>query len=154
MSRTVKQYEEEILKVIENNNIFFIEEIFAFTSVIGRTQFYNLKLNESDILLKRMNDNKTKTKKSMQNKWYKSDNATLQIALMKLICEDEERIKLTQNYTEISGNKDKPLYVDNPRVLRTLLLTAQEVENVERLNGSDDNSDNEPKTTLPAKLNQ
>lgn len=100
--KTFEEYEKEIALVIEERNIFFIEELFAYYSGLSRSQFYNLELNKSDTLLKKMQNNRTKTKKSMQNKWYKSNNATLQLALMKLIADDEERKRLSQTYTDIT----------------------------------------------------
>ena len=103
MAKTKEDYEAELLKVIKDNRIFFIEELFAFQSTIGRSQFYNLELNKSDTLLKAMEDNKTTTKKSMQNKWYRSDNPTLQIALYKTIATDDERKKLSQQFTDVTS---------------------------------------------------
>ena len=36
----------------------------------------------------------------MRSKWYKSDNATLQMGLMKLISSDEERQRLSQTHID------------------------------------------------------
>ena len=104
MSKAIEDYKSKLLEVIKSNRIFFIEELFSFQSIISRSQFYNLGLNKSDILLKAMADNKTVTKKNMQNKWYRSDNATLQIALFKLLADDDERKKLSQQFTDVTSN--------------------------------------------------
>jgi len=42
--------------------------------------------------------NRTELKVSMRSKWYKSNAPALQMALMKLICTDEERIKLSMTH--------------------------------------------------------
>jgi hypothetical protein len=68
-----------------------------------RATFYNLGLDKLDTIKDALEQNKIETKNSMRAKWYKSDNATLQIALMKLISSDEERRKMSQNYNEITG---------------------------------------------------
>jgi hypothetical protein len=131
MAKSIKQYEQELLNVIKEYNIFFIEEIFAYTSVISRGHFYELNLNKSDTLLKAMTDNKTKTKKSMQNKWYKSDNATLQVALMKLICDDDERQKLSQSYNKIDADIKGQIDTGTKEVANLLrsIIESNEEEN-------------------------
>ena len=40
----------------------------------------------------------------MRSKWYKSNSPALQLALMKLICTDEERKKLAMQYSENLNN--------------------------------------------------
>jgi len=107
--KKTEQYETEILPIIEKNNLFFIKDIFAFYSGIKSSQFYNLGLEKSETLLKALDDNKVKTCQSLKNKWYKSENPTLQLALFKTICSDEERKKLAMNYTELTGANGKDL---------------------------------------------
>ena len=97
-------YEKEILKVIKENNLFVIQDIFAFYSGIKSSQFYNLELEKSEILKRAIDDNKKKTCQSQKNKWYKSDNPTLQIALFKTICSNDDLRKLAQTYQTIDGD--------------------------------------------------
>ncbi len=107
MSRKEK-YEKEIVEVIKKNNLFVIQDIFAFYTGIKSSQFYNLELEKSECIIKAIRDNKSMTCQSLKNKWYRSENATLQIALFKTICSDEEAHRLngtrieTVNRTEIS----------------------------------------------------
>jgi len=105
----VDKYEAEILQVIKTNNLFSIEDIFAFYSGCCKATFYNNKLNELDSLKRAIDDNKTKTKQSLKNKWYKSENPTLQLALYKSICTDEERKAISMNYQELTGKDGKDL---------------------------------------------
>ena len=78
--------------------------IFAFYSGIKSSQFYNLELEKSENIKKAIDDNKIKTRQSLKNKWYKSDNPTLQIALYKTICSDEEAHRLNGTKQEITQN--------------------------------------------------
>ena len=98
--KTFKTYEKEIIEVIKKNNLFVINDIFAFYSGCVRETFYKRKLNLSDNIKKAIDDNKIKTKQSMKNKWFKSDNATLQMGLMKLLGSDEEAHRLNGTKTE------------------------------------------------------
>lgn len=92
--KTFDTYEKEIIEIIKKNNLFVINDIFAFYSGCVRETFYKRKLNLSDSIKKAIDDNKVKTKQSMKNKWYKSDNATLQMGLMKLLGTEEEAHRL------------------------------------------------------------
>jgi len=118
--RTFEQYEVDILDAIKTSNLFTIEMIFSFYSGISRSQFYELKLNKSDILKNALDDNKNRTKQSMLNKWYKSDNPTLQMGLMKLIGTDEEAHRLNGSKT-ISDTTIKVASPDAIELAKTLL---------------------------------
>ena len=102
--KTFKQYETEIIKVIQANNLFVISDIFAFYTGIKSSQFYNLKLEKSDNLLKSIDDNKSKTCQSLKNKWFKSDNPTLQIALFKTICSSDDLRRLAKKYQTLDSD--------------------------------------------------
>jgi len=101
--KKVERYESEILKVIKENKIYVIKDIFAFYTGIKSSQFYNLKLEKSESILKALDDNKVKTKYSLKQKWLESNNAILQLALYKLICTDDERRALSMQQIEHSG---------------------------------------------------
>ena len=55
-----------------------------------------------------INKNKVLTKTEMRSRWYQSENPTLQIALYKTICSDDERKMLSTNHTDITTN-GKPI---------------------------------------------
>lgn len=100
MGRPKAKYEKDIIKCIKDNNIFQICDIFAFYPGLKSAQFYNLKLEKSEDIKKALDDNKVLIKASLKNKWYKSDNATLQLALFKLLSTDEELQKLAMQYID------------------------------------------------------
>ena len=99
-------YEKEILEIIKKHNLFVISDIFAFYTGIQSSQFYNLGLEKSEHIKKAIDDNKIKTKQSLKNRWYKSENPTLQIALFKTICSDEEAHRLNGSKTQTDITTD------------------------------------------------
>jgi hypothetical protein len=94
------------LKAIEEKKLFFIEDVVSYLPC-DKTTFYNHDLHENNAIKDALEKNKTEVKVSMRSKWYKSENATLQVALMKLISTDAEAHRLngtrTENKTELSG---------------------------------------------------
>ena len=103
------KYEKDIVKVIKDNNLFVITDIFAFYSGLKRSQFYNLKLDKSDNIKKAIDDNKVKTKQSLKTEWLKSGNPTLQIALYKLIGTREEYMALANARQEMNVSGIEPI---------------------------------------------
>lgn len=125
--RTFKQYETDIIKTIKEKNIFTIEMLFAFYSGISRSQFYNMKLNKSDNIKKALDDNKNRTKQSLLAKWFKSDNATLQIALFKILGTEEEYYRLSSTKYNIEGTLQ-----EKKNTIRDLFPTDEEHKELEK----------------------
>ena len=100
MGKTKEQHETEILDVIVKHKIMKINHIFTHYTDLQRAQFYNLELDKSDILKEAISTNKSKAVSYMLNKWVGSDNATLQISAFKVLCEDEDRKKLSMQFVE------------------------------------------------------
>jgi len=113
-------YEKDILKVIKDNNLFVIQDIFAFYSGIKCSQFYNLELEKSEILKRAIDDNKKKTCQSLKNKWFNSDNPTLQIALFKTISTKKDLRRLSQTYQDVTskGKEIKELRIGSVTINR------------------------------------
>jgi len=97
---------EQAKELILKNKLFFVEDIVALLGISKPTfyDFFKVDSNEFNELSKMLNENKAKIKVSMRKKWHESENATLQMALMKLICTDDERKKLSMNHTDITTN--------------------------------------------------
>ena len=81
-----------------------IQHIFQHYTDLGSAQFYNLELEKSESIKEAIQTNKSKAISYMLNKWVGSDNATLQISAFKILCEDEDRKKLSMQFVE-SENK-------------------------------------------------
>ena len=104
MGKTKEQHETEILEVIIKNKIMKISHIFQHYTDLKSAQFYNLELEKSESIKEQIRLNKTKAVSYMLNKWIASDNATLQISAFKVVCEDDERKKLSMQYVESDNN--------------------------------------------------
>jgi len=97
---------EQAKDVILKNKLFFIEDIVAYLP-IGKPTFYDyypVGSNEMNELKALLEVNRVTLKVSMRSKWYTSNAPALQMALMKLICNDEERKMLSMQFIE-SENK-------------------------------------------------
>ena len=101
-----KKIFEQAKEMIVKHKLFFIEDIVAFLPCDKTTfyRFFEVESNEYNELKELLNQNKTELKVSMRSKWYKSNAPALQMALMKLICTDDERKKLAMQYSENENN--------------------------------------------------
>lgn len=94
---------EQSKELVDKHKLFFIEDIIAFLPCTKPT-FYDYfppdsdELNQLKELLER---NRIEVKSSMRSKWYKSENATLQVTLMKLIGTDEERKRMSMTHSQV-----------------------------------------------------
>lgn len=120
------------LKIIPEKNLFFFEDVYTFLG-ISKSTFYEHFPNQSNDykqIAELLNQNAVTTKHSMRKKWYKSDNATLQVSLMKMIGNDEDRKRLTQTYSknELSGAIGTVDLSKDPDALTTLLTTFEAIK--------------------------
>jgi F0F1-type ATP synthase delta subunit len=67
-------------------------------------EFFPLESDELNNLKNLLNINKTKTKSAIRAKLFKSDKAGELLALYRLICDNEERQKLNQQYIEMRAD--------------------------------------------------
>lgn len=114
--------ESMALDAIKKHNLFTITDIVAYLP-ISRQTFYDRGLDKLDSLKEAVDANKLKTKQSMKQKWFKSDNATLQVALMKLIGDDEDRQRLTQQHIDHTSKGEA---LPQPQVYMPTDLTPDE----------------------------
>jgi hypothetical protein len=109
---------EQAKEAIEKNNLFFIEDIVAFLPITKKTyyEYFPLESDESNELKEMLELNKIKTKSSIRAKLYKGEKAAELLALYRLICTNEERQMLNQNYIDITtkgGELKSPTYIVN-----------------------------------------
>ena len=106
MAYKTEQLFEQAKEVIVKHKLFFIEDIVSFLPC-DKTTFYNhFKVDSNDFneLKELLEVNRVELKVSMRSKWYKSNAPALQMALMKLICTDDERRILSMQYNENNSN--------------------------------------------------
>jgi hypothetical protein len=101
-----KKHEKAIIDCIKNNPIFSFKDIFVYYKAISRATAYNHNLDKIDSIKEAIYDNKRTGVTTLIDKWITSDNATLQIAAFKQICEEDERQKLNQQYIDHTSKGD------------------------------------------------
>ena len=96
------EHEKGILEAIQKHPIFSFNDIFVYYKGCCRATAYNHNLDKLDSIKEAIYTNKRKGVTSLKAKWLNSDNATLQLAIMRMICDPEEHKALNQNYTDIT----------------------------------------------------
>lgn len=96
-------------EVAINNNLYFIEDIVHMLPISKPTfyDYFKVDSNEFNELRELLDNNRVNTKVILRKKWLESDNATLQMGLMKLICNDEERKNLSQTHQDVTTGGEK-----------------------------------------------
>ena len=108
------KHEKGILEAIQKHPIFCFNDIFVYYEACSRATAYNHNLDKLDSIKEAIYKNRRKGVTSLKAKWLKSENATLQLAAMRLICDADEHRALNQNYTNIRVDDitDKPIDID------------------------------------------
>lgn len=102
MAYKKKELLAKSLEVIQEKKLFFIEDVITLLPC-SKPTFYDhfpVDSNELNQIKDELEKNRVAVKASMRNKWYNSSNPTLQVCLMKLICTDEERKRISNTYIE------------------------------------------------------
>ena len=102
-----REHEKAILETIAKNPIFKFKDIFVYYKGCSRSTAYNHNLDKLDSIKEALYSNKRKGVSSLLAKWLASDNATLQLAAMRMICDQEEHRSLNQNYTDLTTKGEK-----------------------------------------------
>lgn len=92
-------------KAIQENEIFFIEDIVAFLPCSKPTFYDHFPVNSDEFndLKEMLNTNKIKTKQLIRRKLMESPKASELLAVYRLICTDEERKMLNQSYIDVTS---------------------------------------------------
>lgn len=101
-----KKIFEQAKEMIVKHKLFFVDDIVSFLpcSKSSFYEFYPDGSDELDELKALLEVNRVTLKVSMRSKWYTSNAPALQMALMKLICTDEERKMLSMTHSDITTN--------------------------------------------------
>lgn len=98
---------QKALKVIKKQDLTFVAEISKALGVARKT-LYNKKITEDERIIDAIEDNKMSVVKKLKDKWMHSDNPTLQIALMKMVCSDEIADRINGTKQKIEANLNTP----------------------------------------------
>ena len=107
--KEIKKIFEKAKEVIAKHNLIFIEEIVSYLPISKPTfyEYFPIDSNEINELKTLLEDNSVSIKSRLRNKWYESDNPTLQIALYRLTSRDDEHKKLNQSYIDHTSKNEK-----------------------------------------------
>lgn len=111
------EHEAGILEAIAKHPIFCFNDIFGYYVACSRSTAYNHGLDKLDSIKEAIFKNRRKGVTSLKAKWLKSDNATLQLAAMRMMCEPDEHRALNQNYTDVTSKGEK---IESKDPLQTL----------------------------------
>lgn len=99
MAISIKELEKKALKILEKNrDIYFFTDL-AMELGYNRQYLYEVGFSpdKNDTLKEALENNKKYIKRGLRNKWYKNDNATTQVALYKLLANEDELARLNNN---------------------------------------------------------
>ena len=123
----LKKIEQDIVDTIKKNNITFFDEIFTILD-FSPSIFYDNKLNELNSIKDEIEKNRAILKRELRNKWFESTNATLNAALYKLICTDEEKRALSSSANKTSQNNE---ICTQEEYLKSLKEMGEGIENAD-----------------------
>lgn len=111
----IKKLREKALKILEKKkDIYFFADL-ATELGYARQYLYEIGFcpDKDDILKQALDDNKKTIKRGLRNKWFKSDNATVQVALYKLLADEDELARLNNNIDVTLKGKNFTVTVSN-----------------------------------------
>jgi hypothetical protein len=93
MTKKVETIYKQALTLVIDKKCLFIEHLIAYLPISKATfyDYFKVGSNELNELKELISNNRINRKIQMYNKWFDSDNATLQVSLMKLLGNEEER---------------------------------------------------------------
>lgn len=109
MAYSRRRLYEQAMQVIEERNLFFIEDLVAFLPC-DRATFYRKfpqGCDECDNIKSALETNKVRTKSAIRHRLFNMDNPTAQIALYRMIATPEERDAISTTKTDITSGGEK-----------------------------------------------
>lgn len=108
MANNKEKIFKQALDVATKKKLFFVEQVIAFLPITKPTfyDYFKVDSNEFNDIKNILENNRIEVSSAMYKKWFDSDNATLQVSLMKIIGSDEARRALSTNWsnTDITTN--------------------------------------------------
>ena len=101
-----EQIYELAMQTIKSKRPLFIDELISYLPITRATfySYYPLESDKLNNIKEAINHCKIELKASMRNKWYKSENPTLQVSLMKLLANNEEREALMMSASTVDNS--------------------------------------------------
>nr|DAF37277.1 MAG TPA: transcriptional regulator [Caudoviricetes sp.] len=117
---------EQAITAIKENNLWFFEDIVAYLPICKGTfyRFFPVDSEEYNQMKELLLINRTRTKIELRKKLMQSDRASELLAIYRLIGTKEERIKLMQNYVDVTSKGEK---IDNNIQVEIIDKTSDKV---------------------------
>jgi len=100
MATDTETLKKKSLLAIKKHKITLITEVCSFIGISEAT-FYRHELHKDEDVQNEILANKVHITWKLKSKWFLSDNPTLQIALFKLTCSEDEAHRLNATKREI-----------------------------------------------------
>jgi hypothetical protein len=113
MHRTTEQYKKEALDAIIKHKLMRVSHIFGGFVSYTRMHFYRLELHNDPDIQAAILQNRTKATNYLIQKWIQSENPTLQIAAMRMVCDEEERQALAIKHVDHTTKGEKINDIDS-----------------------------------------
>ena len=94
MGYDTNELERKAIEAIKEHGVIYIEEVCAYLPC-SRATFYNHGLDKLDTIKEALEDSRIIKKAELRKKWERSENATLNISLYKLLANEEELMRLS-----------------------------------------------------------
>lgn len=104
MDAKTKKYKSELLEAIKKHKLMRFDHAFGGFVTFSRRTAYGCGLHEMHDIKDALYENRLKGVNYLVQKWIQSDNPTLQIAAMRMICEGEDHQRLNQQYIDHTSN--------------------------------------------------
>lgn len=116
----------QAVNAIKENNLWFIEDVLAYLPICKNSfyRFFPTNSEEYTQLRELLLINRTKTKIEIRKKLMMSERASELLAIYRLIGTKEERIKLMQNYVDVTSKGEK---IDNNIQVEIIDKTSDKV---------------------------
>lgn len=111
---TKKMLEVALEEIAKDDNILFIEDVVAACGV-SKATFYKYIPKDSEEyeqVWEKIKDNRVEVKKYIRLKLRLSGKAAELLSLYRMICTDEERKAINQQYVEMSGSMDNNVQIE------------------------------------------
>lgn len=104
MESKAEKYKKELLEAIKKHKLMRFDHAFGGFVSFSRRTAYDYGLHELHDIKEALFQNRSNGVNYLIQKWIRSDNATLQVAAMRMICESEDHQRLNQQYTDLTSN--------------------------------------------------
>ena len=120
MANNREKIYKKALELIPKHHLFFIEDVIAMLPISKPTfyDYFKIDSNELNSIKELLDIEKVNMKVKLRAKMYNSKTDTATLALYKLICSDEERMKLSQAYVDVSTQGES---LNRPKQLELII---------------------------------